>query len=124
FAITLLIALSGVAFLHYWTALMLLGVGWNFLFLTGTNLLALGHRSSERFRVQSFNDFMTFSVQALVSLGSGWFLYLFGWQALLWFGGLLVLAFVTLLLRTRAFESSTIGRRALPRVTTIDKEGL
>lgn len=100
---TLAIALTGVEFLHYWTALVLLGVGWNFLFLTGTNLLALGHRRSERFRVQSLNDFLTFSVQAMVSLGSGWFLFTLGWQGLLWAGAFPVLAFVILLTRSRAF---------------------
>ncbi len=114
FVATLLIALSGIAFLHYWTALVLLGVGWNFLFLTGTNLLVLGHRRSERFQVQSFNDFMTFSVQALVSLGSGWFLYVLGWQGLLWAGALPVLAFVALLLRTQALDHHEMVRRDLP----------
>lgn len=100
---TLAIALSGIKFLHYWTALVLLGVGWNFLFLTGTNLLALGHRRSERFRVQSLNDFLTFSVQAMVSLGSGWLLFTIGWHGLLWVGVAPVVAFLSLLLASRAF---------------------
>jgi len=102
-AVTLVIALTGIDFMHYWFALVLLGIGWNFLFLTGTNLLALGHRPEERFQVQSLNDFLTFSVQALVSLGSGWFLFHFQWQGLLWAGVLPVLAFAVLLARTRAF---------------------
>jgi MFS family permease len=102
-AITLAIALTGVGFGHFWASLVLLGIGWNFLFLTGTNLLSLGHRREERFQVQSFNDFLTFSVQALVSLGSGWFLFEFGWQGLLWAGAAPVLAFAILLLRSKAF---------------------
>ncbi len=99
---TLAIALSGVAFAHFWASLVLLGIGWNFLFLTGTNLLALGHRRAERFHVQSFNDFLTFSVQALVSLASGWFLFRFQWQGLLWAALVPVLVFVLLLARTNA----------------------
>jgi MFS family permease len=101
--ITLATGLSGITFSHYLIALSLLGVGWNFLFLTGTNLLALGHRPEERFRVQSFNDFLTFSVQAMVSLGSGWFLFKIHWDGLLWTGAVPVIAFSLLLLSTRAW---------------------
>lgn len=99
-AMTVVIALGGVALFNYWLALVLLGIGWNFLFLTGTNLLALGYRRSERFQVQSFNDFLTFSVQATVSLASGWFLFRFQWQGLVWAATVPVLAYVVLLLRT------------------------
>ena len=71
-------------FLTYWSALVLLGIGWNFLFLSGTNLLPYGYRPEERFRVQSANDFMVFSVQALASLGSGWLLYHWQWQGIIY----------------------------------------
>ena len=83
-AATLLVALLGTHIFNYWLALMLLGLGWNFLFLTGTNLLPYGYRREERFRVQSTNDFLVFSVQALVVLSSGWVLYEWHWQGLLW----------------------------------------
>ena len=102
--VTLAIALAGTAFINYWLSLALLGFGWNFLFLTATNLLTHGHRRSERFRVQSFNDFMTFSVQAVVTLASGWFLYMLGWQGLLWAGVLPLIAFMVLLARSSAFS--------------------
>jgi MFS family permease len=77
------IAILDTAFLNYWLALVLLGIGWNFLFLSGTNLLPRGYRPEERFRVQSMNDFLVFSVQAVVSLSSGWFLYRFQWEGLI-----------------------------------------
>lgn len=80
---SLLVALSGVQFVNYWLALILLGVGWNFLYLTGTNLLPLGYEPEDRFRVQSANDFLVFTVQALVSLGSGWLLFHWHWRGLL-----------------------------------------
>lgn len=77
------IAALNTEFLNYWLALVLLGIGWNFLFLSGTNLLPLGYRRKERFRVQSMNDFLVFSIQAIVSLSSGWFLFHWQWQGVL-----------------------------------------
>jgi MFS family permease len=77
------IALADTGFLHYWLALVILGIGWNFLFLTGTNLLPFGYRPEERFRVQAMNDFLVFSVQSIVSLGSGWLLAYWQWQGVL-----------------------------------------
>jgi hypothetical protein len=77
---------------------VLLGIGWNFLFLSGTNLLPHGYRPEERFRVQSVNDFLVFSVQALVSLGSGWLLYHWQWNGIVYACVPLVLAFVLLLI--------------------------
>lgn len=106
--LTLVTGLSGITFFHYWAALSLVGIGWNFLFLTGTNLLVLGHRPEERFRVQSFNDFLTFSVQATVSLGSGWFLFAVNWDGLLVAGAVPVLAFAVLLVFTRAWPSLSV----------------
>jgi MFS family permease len=84
FAISLVAALADIEVLNYWVALVLLGVGWNFLFLTGTNLLPQGYRTEERFRVQSTNDFLVFTVQAIVSLVSGWLLVHWQWEGLLW----------------------------------------
>jgi MFS family permease len=91
------IALVDTGFLHYWVALVLLGIGWNFLFLTGTNLLPTGYRPEERFKVQSVNDFVVFSVQATVSLSSGWFLFRWGWSGVLWTSLPMVLLFAALL---------------------------
>ena len=48
--------------MHYWVALVLLGVGWNFLFLGGTTLLTKTYTAAERFKVQAFNDFLYFFV--------------------------------------------------------------
>jgi len=59
--ICLLVAMINTDFLHYWLTMVILGIGWNFLFLSGTNLLRYGYREEERFKVQSFNDFIVFS---------------------------------------------------------------
>jgi MFS family permease len=118
-ALALVIALAGTQLFNYWVALAVLGVGWNFLFLAGTNLLPMGYLRAERFRVQSFNDFLTFTVQALVSLSSGWFLFQFQWQGLLWTGGGMLLLYAFILWRSRAFDllgqlAGKPGREANP----------
>lgn len=80
-------------FIHYWGALVLLGVGWNFLFLGGTTLLAQSYRASERFTVQAVNDFVVFGMQAVGSLSAGLLLATVGWIGVMGFAlpGLLLL---------------------------------
>jgi len=79
-----IIALSGEQVVHYWWALLLLGVGWNFLFLTGTSLLPQSYRTSERHKVQALNDFIIFGLQATASLMAGWVLFKAGWHAVVY----------------------------------------
>ena len=98
------IALVNTELIHYWFSLVLLGVGWNFLFLSGTNLLPHGYRKEERFRVQSVNDFLVFSIQAVAALSSGWFLFQWQWQGLLWAGVPMTLGFASLLWYTKALD--------------------
>ena len=95
-SLCLLIGSINTDFIHYWLTMVILGVGWNFLFLSGTNLLHYGYRDEERFKVQSFNDFLVFSIQGIASLSSGWFLYRWGWQGVLSASVPLVLAFAFL----------------------------
>mgnify|MGYP005988069211 FL=1 len=80
YAIVALIALSGHEVMHYWWALILLGIGWNFLFLTGTSLLPESYHASERHDVQATNDFILFGFQAAGSLLAGWVLFNAGWH--------------------------------------------
>ena len=89
-----LIAFSGEEVVHYWWALILLGIGWNFLFLTGTSLLPLSYLPNEKHKVQALNDFMLFGFQALASLLAGWVLYKAGWHGLVFSS----LPFITVLL--------------------------
>jgi MFS family permease len=92
----LLIASINTELIHYWLTMVILGIGWNFLFLSGTNLLRYGYRQEERFKVQSFNDFLVFSIQGIVSLGSGWILFHWGWQGVISAAVPMLLAFVVL----------------------------
>lgn len=78
------IALAGKHVMHYWWALVLLGIGWNFLFTSGTLLLPESYQSSERFKAQAVNDFSIFIVQALGSLSAGIILFSQGWNMLIY----------------------------------------
>ncbi len=64
-------ALSGIGLPNFYTALILLGIGWNFSFIAGTTLLAANHAPHERGRVQGMNDFAVFGLVTLASLSSG-----------------------------------------------------
>lgn len=76
------LALSGVEFLHFLSALVLLGVGWNFAFIGGTTLLTQTYRPVEQLRVQAVNEFTIFGLVALATLSAGWLYDRFGWVAL------------------------------------------
>jgi MFS family permease len=80
---TILIALTGKEWLNYWLALVLLGVGWNFLFVGGTVLLAQSYQPNERYKVQGLNEFLVFGCQAMAALSAGVFLNLIDWRGLL-----------------------------------------
>lgn len=92
------VVFSEYAFINYWVSLVLLGIGWNFLFVGGTTLLPEGYRESERFKVQALNDFTIFGIQAVGALMAGWVLNTLGWQTLLLISlpilGLLIIALI------------------------------
>ncbi|HEX5056056.1 MAG TPA: MFS transporter [Gammaproteobacteria bacterium] len=79
-----ILALQGHGFMHYSGALILLGVGWNFLFVSGTTLLPQCYRAGESFKAQALNDFNVFGIQAVCSLSAGWVLFTLGWDAMVW----------------------------------------
>jgi MFS family permease len=75
------IGLSGVTALHFWTVLVVLGIGWNFGFIGASALVLETHQPQERNKVQAFNDFLVFGVMALGSFSSGQLLANYGWSA-------------------------------------------
>lgn len=66
-----IVALSGVALMNFYGALILLGLGWNFGFIGATAMLAAAHTPAERGRVQGMNDFAVFGMVTVASLASG-----------------------------------------------------
>ncbi|MDX1303723.1 MFS transporter [Photobacterium sp.] len=79
----IIIGLLGNSVHSYWWALVLLGIGWNFLFISGTTLLPSTYRANERFKVQALNDFSITAFQATGSLGAGMVLFTQGWNWML-----------------------------------------
>ena len=75
------INLSGIEMLQFFSALVLLGIGWNFLFIGGTTLLTEAYRPEERAKVQGLGDFLVFSASTLAAFSSGAVNHAFGWQA-------------------------------------------
>lgn len=74
------IALSGVEVMHFWIALMLVGVGWNFMYIGGTTLLTEVHTPAEKAKVQGANDMAIFITMAISSASSGWLFNARGWE--------------------------------------------
>ncbi|MFD2181008.1 MFS transporter [Rhodoplanes azumiensis] len=83
---------AGTSLAHFWGALILLGVGWNFAFVGATALVTACHTASERNKVQAVNDFLIFGTMALGSFASGQMLARDGWPlvAEVVLGGVLV----------------------------------
>jgi len=77
-----LIALQGQSILHYWSALILLGVGWNFLYVGGTTMLTFTYSMAERFKAQAVNEFCVFGTAATTSLLAGSVIFYYGWTRL------------------------------------------
>jgi predicted MFS family arabinose efflux permease len=73
------IGIAGMTLWHFWIALTLLGVGWNFAFIGATTLVTQCHLPNERNKVQAFNDFLVFGSMAIGSFSSGALLARFGW---------------------------------------------
>lgn len=67
---------------HFWTSLVLLGVGWNFMFISGTTLLTETYRPAEKALVQGGNDFLVFAMAASGSLLAGVLLSVMDWRQL------------------------------------------
>lgn len=74
------INLLGTSINHFWFALILLGISWNFLFIGATTLLTETYNESEKFKTQALNDFIVFSVVAFASLSAGILHHNLGWQ--------------------------------------------
>ncbi|MDC1184610.1 MFS transporter [Alphaproteobacteria bacterium] len=66
----------------YMIGLILLGVGWNFLFVSGTSLLVVSYNKEDKFLAQGLNDFVVFSSQSIGALSAGILLFSTSWKTL------------------------------------------
>ncbi|MBN9697967.1 MAG: MFS transporter [Zoogloea sp.] len=75
------VALAGTALAHFEGALVLVGVGWNFLYVAATSLLAESWREEDKARVQALNDSLVFGVVSLATFGAGPLVDRLGWES-------------------------------------------
>ena len=97
----LVAAASGHAVWAYWTGLVLLGAGWNLLFVGATVLLTRSYTPAERFRAQGLNDVAVFGSQSIASLASGAVLHRFGWVAMNLAAAPILILVLALIVRSR-----------------------
>jgi hypothetical protein len=104
------IGLQGQTMMHYWYALVVLGIGWNFLYVGGTTMLTLTYTMAERFKAQAVNEFCVFGTSATASLLAGTIMYFHGWTTLV----LAPLPFLVLILASLYYvrNSPRLGRLA------------
>jgi len=96
YVVTIILGLFEQTFANYMVALIFLGLGWNFLFISGTSLVVLTYKEEEKFRVQGINDLIVFSTMALASLSAGILLSLTSWQTM----NLICLPFLVIIVLT------------------------
>ncbi len=105
-------ALGSHQLMHYWWGLVLLGAGWNLLFVAGTTLLTTTYRASERFRAQAVNEFAVFGSQAVASVLAGPAIQHLGWKALNLAGIPLLLLMAIGLLALHRRDAGAVTRTA------------
>ena len=78
----ILLTLTGTGFGSFASALLLLGVGWNFMYIGGTTLLTSAYTPAEKGSAQAINDLVIFAIGLACSFGAGGLLHALGWQTL------------------------------------------
>ena len=94
YILTIIISLFKPTFFNYLTGLIFLGIGWNFLFVSGTSLLVTTYKPEEKFKAQGFNDLVVFSATAVSSLSAGILISLTSWKTV----NLLCIPFLVLII--------------------------
>jgi MFS family permease len=74
---------AGTSVTHFWLSLLLVGVGWNLMFVGGSALVTRTYSPGERTKAQAANDFLIWATVAVTSLSSGQLLHRHGWTAIL-----------------------------------------
>ena len=80
--IAVVVALDGISVAHFVAALVLVGLGWNFMYTGGTTLLTETYAPNEKARTQGLNDFIVFATMGVSSLASGALVTASGWQTM------------------------------------------
>jgi MFS family permease len=111
---SIVIHLSGTGFMNFLSGLVLVGVGWNFLFTGGTILLTQTYTPEEKAKVQGLNDFFIWGTISVGAVTSGAVQHSIGWSAVnLVMAPLVVIVFITTLWLRYS------GRKAAPEPTAV-----
>jgi MFS family permease len=110
----LAMTLSGIALHNFLGGLVLLGLGWNFMYIGGTSLLTQCYTASEWEKTQAANDFLVYALVATASFASGATQAGFGWSAvnLVLLPGLL-LVLIAIATLGRAQRGAHVPREAI-----------
>jgi len=106
FVVTVILSLFEQTYSNYMIALIFLGLGWNFLFISGTSLVVLTYTEEEKFRAQGINDLIVFSTMALASLSAGISLSLTSWTTM----NLLCIPFLVLIVYS-SFRADILSKK-------------
>ncbi|MEZ9157574.1 MFS transporter [Vibrio lentus] len=82
FVVSIAINIHGVSIWHFRAALVVLGVGWNFMFIAATGLFSQSYQAQNKAKAQAFNEFVVFGCVTVTALLSGWLESTVGWQNL------------------------------------------
>lgn len=109
FLLCIAINIHGESIWHFRSALVLLGVGWNFMFIAATGLFSQSYQAKNKSKAQALNEFVVFSCVSVTALLSGWLESTIGWQML----NIYVLPFVLLVIMVFAFSAKKASRPSL-----------
>ena len=103
--ISIIVNTSFDFYYSYLVGLILLGIGWNFLFVSGSSLLVISYEEKDKFTAQGLNDFIVFSTQGIGALSAGFLLYYSNWKILniLCIPLLIIVAFVSFRASKKSF---------------------
>ncbi len=110
FLLCIAINIHGESIWHFRAALVLLGIGWNFMFIAATGLFSQSYQAKNKSKAQALNEFVVFSCVSITALLSGWLESTVGWKML----NIYVLPFVLLVIMVFAFSVKKASR---PSVT-------
>ncbi|UPR37399.1 MFS transporter [Vibrio splendidus] len=101
FVVCIAINIHGESIWHFRAALVVLGVGWNFMFIAATGLFSQSYQSQNKAKAQAFNEFVVFGCVTITAMLSGWLESTAGWQNL----NIYVLPFVLAVILLFAFSA-------------------
>jgi len=111
------VTLSGTSFMHYLMTLVLLGLGWNMLFVGGSSIIAQSCRPDQRPKVQGMADFMITAMMALASLTSATMHYLYGWKIMVLLAVVLVGVIAVSIILATLYPMTRNGETGFPEAS-------